>query len=152
MYKHWLPWLPKCVMWLILCAVRWKHSDNTRRSPNAVLMLGQRPRRWPSIKPDMGERLVLSGSRAPSIYKISLLRPGWITTYCYHSISNPLNTGVLLHNYTSFVVARKQCQRQMSRNYRYFLTSIRFRTHSLLISMVAEIIAMFFKRHPHWTG
>ena len=33
------------------------HSD-TRRSPDVVLMLGQRRRRWPNIKAALGERLV----------------------------------------------------------------------------------------------
>ena len=32
-------------------------TANTRRSPNAGLMLGQRRRRWPNIKPALGERL-----------------------------------------------------------------------------------------------
>ena len=34
---------------------------NTRRLPNAGLMLGHRLRRWPNIKPEFGDRLVFSG-------------------------------------------------------------------------------------------
>ena len=40
----------------------WSVSDtagNTRRSLNAGLLLVQRRRRWPNIKPTLGERLVL---------------------------------------------------------------------------------------------
>ena len=34
---------------------------NTRRSPNVVLMSGQRRRWWPNIKTTLGERLVFAG-------------------------------------------------------------------------------------------
>ena len=36
---------------------------NTRRLPNAGLMLGQRRRRWANIKAALGERLVFAGIR-----------------------------------------------------------------------------------------
>ena len=34
---------------------------STRKCPNAGLMLGHRRRRWPSIKPTLGRRLVFAG-------------------------------------------------------------------------------------------
>ena len=45
--------------------------ENTRRSPNAGSMLGQRRRRWPSIEPAFRERLVFAGhSLAISLQRI----------------------------------------------------------------------------------
>ena len=39
-----------------------RKRKNTKRWPNVGLMLVQRLRRWPSIKPTLGERLVFVGS------------------------------------------------------------------------------------------
>ena len=38
------------------------HQANTRRWPNADLMLAQRRRRWASIKLALGQRLVFAGA------------------------------------------------------------------------------------------
>ena len=37
------------------------YPANTRRSPDAGLMLVHRLRRWPNIKPASGERFVIAG-------------------------------------------------------------------------------------------
>ena len=37
------------------------HTANTRRWPNVGLMLGQRRRRWASISPTVGQRIVFAG-------------------------------------------------------------------------------------------
>ena len=42
--------------------VRWVFSENTRRCPNVVLMMGQRLRRWPIINTALGQRLKLLGN------------------------------------------------------------------------------------------
>ena len=45
--------------------ITWEVSNipaNTRRGPNAGLMLGQRRRRWANINPALGPRLVLAGT------------------------------------------------------------------------------------------
>ena len=45
---------------LVQCLFR-EIPANTRRSANVGLMLGQRRRRWPNIKPTLAERLVFAG-------------------------------------------------------------------------------------------
>ena len=42
----------------IMETVNKANSENTKRVPNAGFMLGQRRRRWPNIKPALGQRLV----------------------------------------------------------------------------------------------
>ena len=43
----------------------WPPPANTKRRPNAGLMLGHRRRRWPNIKPALGHFLVLIGHIRP---------------------------------------------------------------------------------------
>ena len=40
------------------------HTQQTRRRPNAGPMLAHRLRRWPSIKPELVQRLVFAGLRS----------------------------------------------------------------------------------------
>ena len=42
---------------------RWdgKSSADAKHSPNVVLLLGKRLRRWPNSKPTLGERFVFAG-------------------------------------------------------------------------------------------
>ena len=45
--------------------VSWDNDEaNTRHSPNVVLMLGQRRRRWPNIETAWGECLMFAGVQA----------------------------------------------------------------------------------------
>ena len=48
------------------------HAVNTRRSPDAGTMLGQRRRRWPNIVPILGERFVFAGQSLAFIFPINL--------------------------------------------------------------------------------
>ena len=43
--------------------------------PNAGFMLGQRRRRWPNMKPALGQRLVLAGRAQPTLAVINPREP-----------------------------------------------------------------------------
>ena len=58
LYKHHDPGVDYLVCHPNIC---WNDTADTRRSPNAGTMLGQRRRRWTSIVPALGERLVFAG-------------------------------------------------------------------------------------------
>ena len=42
-------------------SLHWIVPANAKRCPNAVLMLGQRLRRWPNIKTTLGQRIMFDG-------------------------------------------------------------------------------------------
>ena len=48
---------------VLLLALSEDNPVNTRRSPNAGSMLGQRRRRWANIEPALGECLVIAGNK-----------------------------------------------------------------------------------------
>ena len=53
-----------CLLWVItVCHDQFSlhFPANTIHSANVGLMLGQRRRRWPNIKPTLAERIVLAG-------------------------------------------------------------------------------------------
>ena len=47
--------------WQIIIDLNRDSPENTRRWPNAGLMLAQRRRRWANISPTLGQRLVFAG-------------------------------------------------------------------------------------------
>ena len=57
---------------------------STRRWPNVVLMLAHRLRRWASIKPTLGQRLVLSGVPCPEDVQPRQLVLTFLWHLCYY--------------------------------------------------------------------
>ena len=117
------------------------HPANTSRSPNVGLMLDQRRRRWTNIKPTLGERLVLAGYRATSIYHI---RPSkfcglYVTTIIFAhtythmqgSLSDSQNVSIKLSCYwllfyTSHVCVFANAQYFLSRNRLWYKNNVSF--------------------------